>query len=158
MEHLIQTLLTMTATASVGAVCVMVLRLPLKRAPRWIPCALWLVVFLRMVCPTGLSLPVSLVPQGVSNGSYVEDILPTAPQAAPEEPIPTVPIQETGVSMPATPVTRTETPDTSAPLWPVALTVIWAAGTAAALLWAVVSYGRLRRRNRDTIRVEGNVN
>ena len=157
MEHLIQTLLTMTATASVGAVCVMVLRLPLKRAPRWIPCVLWLVVFLRMVCPTGLSLPVSLVPQGVSNGSYVEDILPTAPQAAPEEPIPTVPIQETGVSMPATPVTRTETPDASAPLWPVALTVIWAAGTAAALLWAVVSYGRLRRRIADAIRVDGNV-
>ena len=157
MEHLIQTLLTMTATASVGAVCVMVLRLPLKRAPRWIPCALWLVVFLRMVCPTGLSLPVSLVPQGVSNGSYVEDILPTAPQAAPEEPIPTVPIQETGVSMPATPVTRTETPDTSAPLWPVALTVIWAAGTAAALLWAVVSYGRLRRRIADAVLIEENI-
>ena len=157
MEHLIQTLLTMTATASVVAVCVMVLRLPLKRAPRWITCCLWLVVFLRMVCPTGLSLPVSLVPQSVSNGSYVEDILPAAPQTAPEEPLPTVPAQETGVSTPAAPVTQMETPDTSAPLWPVALTVVWAAGTAAALLWAVVSYGRLRRRIADAVLVEGNL-
>ena len=82
MEQLIQTLLTMTATASVAAVCVMILRLPLKRAPRWITCALWLVVFLRMVCPAGLSLPVSLVPQAISNGASLERVLPPVQQAA----------------------------------------------------------------------------
>ncbi len=40
------------------------------------------VVLPRMVLPAGLSLPVSLVPQGVSSGAYVERVLPAVP--APE--------------------------------------------------------------------------
>ena len=36
MNPILQTLLTMTATASVAALCVMVLRRLLKKAPRWI--------------------------------------------------------------------------------------------------------------------------
>ena len=62
MDQILQTLLTMTTTASVAALCVMGLRLLLKRAPRWITCLLWMVVFVRMVCPVSFSLPVSLVP------------------------------------------------------------------------------------------------
>ena len=64
MEAFLQTLLTMSATAAVAAGIVMLLRLPLKRAPRWITCALWAVVLVRMVLPGGLDLPVGLVPQG----------------------------------------------------------------------------------------------
>ena len=79
MEAFLQTLLTMSATAAVVALVVMVLRLPLKKIPRWVTCALWGVVLLRMVLPAGLSLPVSLVPQGVSSGAYVERVLPAAP-------------------------------------------------------------------------------
>ena len=45
MDQILQTLLTMTTTASVAALCVMGLRLLLKRAPRWITCLLWMVVF-----------------------------------------------------------------------------------------------------------------
>ena len=59
MEAFLQTLLTMSATAAVVALVVMVLRLPLKKVPRWVTCALWGVVLLRMVLPAGLSLPVS---------------------------------------------------------------------------------------------------
>ena len=35
-----QTLFTMTSAASVAALAVMILRLLLKKAPRWITCAL----------------------------------------------------------------------------------------------------------------------
>ena len=49
---------------------------PEKRAPRWITCALWAVVLVRMVLPGGLDLPVGLVPQGVSSGAYVEQAPP----------------------------------------------------------------------------------
>ena len=62
MQPFIQTLFTMTVAATVAAVVVMILRLPLKKAPRWITCALWLVVFLRMVCPVSFEAPVSLMP------------------------------------------------------------------------------------------------
>ena len=47
MTEFCQMLLTMTAAATVAALIVMALRLPLKKAPRWITCALWLVVFAR---------------------------------------------------------------------------------------------------------------
>ena len=52
-------LLTMSLTASIAAGVVMVLRLFLKKVPRWITCLLWAVVLLRMVCPVGFSAPAS---------------------------------------------------------------------------------------------------
>ncbi|MFR0912019.1 MAG: hypothetical protein ACLSF6_04455 [Evtepia gabavorous] len=74
MDQILQTLLTMTTTASVAALCVMGLRLLLKRAPRWITCLLWMVVFVRMVCPVSFSLPVSLVPAPIAQGTYVQQL------------------------------------------------------------------------------------
>ena len=64
----------MSLTASIAAGVVMLLRLPLKRVPRWITCLLWAVVLLRMVCPGGVSLPVSLMPETVSSGAYIERV------------------------------------------------------------------------------------
>ena len=51
MDGFFSTLLTMSLTAAIAAGVVMVLRLFLKKVPRWITCLLWAVVLLRMVCP-----------------------------------------------------------------------------------------------------------
>ena len=72
MDTFLSTLLTMSVTAALVAGIVMLLRLVLRPLPRWITCALWGVVFLRMICPVGLSLPVSLVPQAITSGAYVQ--------------------------------------------------------------------------------------
>ena len=163
MEAFLQTLLTMSATAAVVALVVMVLRLPLKKVPRWDTCALWGVVLLRMVLPAGLSLPVSLVPQGVSSGAYVERVLPAVP--APENGGNTVladPAPQTETS-PQTPVQQATVPDTApeessaAPRWPAVVTGIWAAGCGVCLLWAALSYWRLRRQVAEAVRVEPGV-
>ena len=50
-------LLTMSLTASIAAGVVMVLRLFLKKVPRWITCLLWAVVLLRMLCPLAFPSP-----------------------------------------------------------------------------------------------------
>ena len=161
MEAFLQTLLTMSATAAVAAGIVMLLRLPLKRAPRWITCALWAVVLVRMVLPGGLDLPVGLVPQGVSSGAYVEQVLPAAPaEAAPADPVPADPAQQTETPT-QTPAQQTALPDASpesaaAPAalnWPANLTGIWAAGCLACLLWAALSYLRLRRQVAEAVLV-----
>ena len=55
MDGFFPTLLTMSLTAAIAAGVVMVLRLFLKKVPRWITCLLWAVVLLRMVCPVGFS-------------------------------------------------------------------------------------------------------
>ena len=161
MEAFLQTLLTMSATAAVAAGIVMLLRLPLKRAPRWITCALWAVVLVRMVLPGGLDLPVGLVPQGVSSGAYVEQVLPAAPaEAAPADPVPADPAPQTETPT-QTPAQQTALPDASpepaaAPAalnWPAILTGIWAAGCLACLLWAALSYLRLRRQVAEAVLV-----
>ena len=83
MDTFLSTLLTMSVTAALVAGIVMLLRLVLRPLPRWITCALWGVVFLRMICPVGLSLPVSLVPQAITSGAYVQHLLPAEPGPAP---------------------------------------------------------------------------
>ena len=161
MEAFLQTLLTMSATAAVVALVVMVLRLPLNKVPRWVTCALWGVVLLRMVLPAGLSLPVSLVPQGVSSGAYVEQVLPPATDqtAVPDTPSTAVSPAEGGTqtATPAPAAPSGEGIQTQAPRWPAVVTGIWAAGCVACLLWAALSYWRLRRQVAEAVRVEPGV-
>ena len=161
MEAFLQTLLTMSATAAVVALVVMVLRLPLKKVPRWVTCALWGVVLLRMVLPAGLSLPVSLVPQGVSSGAYVEQVLPPATDqtAVPDTPSTAVSPAEGGTqtATPAPAAPSVEVTPVQAPHWPAVVTGIWAAGCVACLLWAALSYWRLRRQVAEAVRVEPGV-
>ena len=83
MDTFLSTLLTMSVTAALVAGIVMLLRLVLRPLPRWITCALWGVVFLRMICPVGLSLPVSLVPQAITSGAYVQHLLSAEPGNGP---------------------------------------------------------------------------
>ena len=54
-------LLNMSAAGSVLILVVIVLRALQEKAPRWIPCALWALVALRLVCPVGIASPLSVV-------------------------------------------------------------------------------------------------
>ena len=98
MEQFFHTLLTMSATAAIAALVVMVLRLPLKKAPRYLTCLLWLVVLFRMVCPVSFEAPVSIMPQAITTETYETIALPlteeTRPgvQAEPTSPQPVTPI------------------------------------------------------------------
>ncbi len=152
MTTFIQSLFTMTAAATVAAVVVMLLRLPLKKAPRRITCALWLVVFLRMVCPVGLDLPVSLMPAQLTSGAAAERVLPAPAAPLPaQEPAPTA-------EAPAENAPRAAAPPAPSELDRAALlTLVWAVGAAGMGLWAAVSYARLRRRVADAVRAAENV-
>lgn len=156
MNPILQTLLTMTATASVAALCVMVLRLLLKKAPRWILCCLWAVVFLRMVCPVSFSLPVSLIPAPIAQGTY----LATAP-AREEAPVAPSPIQEEAPSpvLPATEPALPSAPQEESPAlsWSDLVTSLWLLGAGGMLLWGGVSYLRLRRKLAEAVLLRDNI-
>ena len=157
MDGFLHTLLTMSLTAAIAAGVVMLLRLFLKKVPRWITCLLWAVVLLRMVCPVGFSLPVSLMPETVSSGAYVERVLPQA-----ETPANTPQAATTTTTAPAamtqTPVTReTAAVTPTGPDRDTVLTILWAAGGIACLAWGAISYLRLRLRIADAILVEKNI-
>ncbi|MCF0122892.1 MAG: DUF4825 domain-containing protein [Ruminiclostridium sp.] len=152
MEQFLRTLLIMSATASVAAAVVMLLRLPLKRAPRWITCGLWLVVLFRMLCPVSFQAPVSMIPQSVTQGSYTAPLL--TPQTIP-------PVSDPVVSAPETPRSAESAPSepaaASSPTRPQVLLTLWAVGTAGMLLWSALSYGRLRRRLADAVLTGENI-
>ena len=62
MEELFLTLVNLSLTASWLVLAVLVLRLLLRKAPRWSFCLLWGLVALRLMFPFSLESPFSLVP------------------------------------------------------------------------------------------------
>lgn len=168
MELFCTTLFTMSLAAALVAFGVMVVRFFLYKVPRALVCLLWLVVLFRMACPVSLSLPVSLVPQGVADGSAAQFVLtssrpsslnippveaseatPAEPAPAPEEATNFTPPDTTNETAPA-PAQEAGTP------WTI-LFALWLTGTAVGLVWGLVSYLRLRRRVAEAVRVTGNV-
>ena len=144
--------LNMGIAASWLILAVVVLRVILKRAPKRFRLLLWAVVGLRLVLPVSIESALSLIP---STQTLPEDVMYAA---APE--------LNTGIAAlndainPAFTAAFAPEPAASANplqvLLPVA-SVIWLAGAAAMLLWALVSWLRLRRRVAEAVRLEGNM-
>lgn len=154
MEQFCHTLLTMDLAAATAAVVVLLVRLALKKAPRWLTCLLYLAVLFRMVCPVGLPAPVSLMPQAVPQVTQL--VLPSAPVT--QDAVGQAPAES--ATRPAASAAPAAAPAEEAPAafdWPRAVTAVWAIGTAAVLLHAGLSYLRLRRRVADAVRVEEGV-
>ncbi|MGI6026995.1 MAG: M56 family metallopeptidase [Candidatus Scatomorpha sp.] len=131
---------------------VVVFRVILKRAPKRFRLLLWAIVGLRLVLPMSIESALSLVP---SAQTLPEGVMYAA---APE--------LNTGIAAlnnAINPVfTAAFAPEPAASanplqvLLPIA-SVIWLAGAAVMLLWALVSWLRLRRRVAEAVRLEGNV-
>ena len=144
--------LNMGIAASWLILAVVVLRILLKRAPKRFRLLLWAVVGLRLVLPVSIESALSLVP---SAQTLPEGVMYAA---APE--------LNTGIAAlndainPAFTTAFAPEPAASANplqvLLPVA-SVIWLAGAAVMLLWALVSWLRLRRRVAEAVRLEGNM-
>ena len=62
MQDVFLKLVNMSVTAAWTVAAVLVLRLALHRAPRWIRCAMWSVVAIRLIMPFGIKSGVSLIP------------------------------------------------------------------------------------------------
>ena len=144
--------LNMGIAASWLILAVVVLRVILKRAPKRFRLLLWAAVGLRLVLPVSIESALSLVP---STQTLPEGVMYAA---APE--------LNTGIAAlndainPA--FTAAFAPEPAASANPLqvllpAASVIWLAGAAAMLLWALVSWLRLRRRVADAVLLEGNV-
>lgn len=64
MSALFLKILNLSINASWLILAVIILRLFLKKAPRWMSCALWAVVAFRLICPVSLETALSLLPSG----------------------------------------------------------------------------------------------
>ena len=135
-------LLNLSISASWLVLAVLVLRLISKRSPKWVNVLLWGIVALRLVLPFSIESALSLIPSA-------ETVSPTAVQF---DPAPTI---TSGVSVidnavnPSLSEHFAAVPTASVnPLYVGAYLAgwVWLIGLGAMLLYALVSYLRLRRR------------
>ena len=164
MYTLLPKLLNMSLTAAIVIVPVLLIRLPLKKAPKILSYALWAVVLFRLVCPVSVSSQLSLMglfPTPVSeegDGAYSsinyipENIVHTEfPQVNLPRPGLSEAINSTlpqgGEQLAADPL--------EAPM--AAATLLWLAGVAAMLAYSVSSFLRLRRKLVGAVRLRDNI-
>ncbi len=162
-------LLHMSLAASGLVIAVMLLRLLLKRAPKAIHCALWALVALRLLLPVSVESSFSLIPEDVASGNivsewtndYIGDVDIHHPNSvyydaaigAGREPISDgeggyyVVTKHDQLGEPAT-VENTVIP---------ILGWVWLTGCAVMLLYAAVSFLRIRKRVQLSLPLRDNI-
>lgn len=155
-------LLNMSAAGSVLILAVLILRILLKKAPRWIFCAMWALAAIRLVCPVSLPSPVSAfraAPSVLGESGEVELFRSVGEGAKPELAV--------DVGEPEAPKTDAETVPATTGTSPAARTggklylslliPIYLAGLACMLLYAGISAVLLRKRLAASLPLEKNV-
>ena len=146
-------LLNLSISASWLVLAVLVLRLISKRSPKWMNVLLWGIVALRLVLPFSIESALSLIPSA-------ETVSPAAVQF---DPAPTI---TSGVSIidnavnPSLSEHFAAVPTASVnPLyvWTEIAGWVWLIGLGAMLLYALVSYLRLRRRVSVSLPVQDHI-
>jgi len=147
MDKIFFILLNMSFTASFVIVAVSATRLLLRRAPKAYSYALWAVVLFNLVIPFKFKAPVSLNPINA-------------------EPIPldivyqTTPMIEAGIAAidnsvnNILPVAASEASINPLQIWAAIGMFLWVAGVVVMLLYAIVTYARLKSKLRFATRVE----
>lgn len=152
MAEIFQKALNMSIAAGWLILAVIALRLLLRRAPKRFRLLLWAVVGLRLALPWSIESALSLIPsaQTLPEGIMLER----------------APALDTGVSALNGAInpgfTAAFTPELGASANPLQVLLpiaaaLWMLGAAAMLLWALVSWLRLRKRVREAVRLEENV-
>ena len=146
-------LLNLSISASWLVLAVLVLRLISKRSPKWVNVLLWGIVALRLVLPFSIESALSLIPSA-------ETVSPAAVQF---DPAPTI---TSGVSIIDNAVNPSLSEHFSAvptasvnPLyvWTEIAGWVWLIGLGAMLLYALVSYLRLRRRVSVSLPIQNHI-
>lgn len=165
MTEVFRTILNMSVTGSIVALCVALLWMPLKKVPRWIRCALWAVVFIRLFVPFSFSAPISLLgsigaPAPV-NGvvTYISaDTVQGIPDWMNETTVPGTVLESELLPerMPNAKNVQTTTDAKQTNLIAVG-TAVWLSGTGLMLLYAGIQYLLLKKRLGDAVLTEPGV-
>lgn len=154
MESLFLNVLNNALTVSYLIVAVILVRLFLKKSPKWVSCILWAIVAIRLICPFTIQSALSLIPsaepvkQEIGNMAYVRvDTGLSSVDAVVNPALIAQEIREQEAGMSAS----------SVQVMLLGFAHVWALGVVALLLYAGGSYFVLKRRVRRAIMVEGDV-
>lgn len=151
MKEIFYEILNLSLSAAYLVPVVLVLRLALKKAPRWTACLLWGLVALRLVMPFSLESEVSLHPgrepiADLQTRFETEAQPDTLPEVQPE-PLPETPsVTPTPAPAPAEEVDLMEI-----------LAWVWLFGACAMAAYGLVSYIRLKIKVRPSLETEKGV-
>lgn len=144
-------LLNMSISASWVVLVVILLRLILKKAPKAIHCALWILVAVRLVCPISFESELSLIP---GTEAVPENYLYMEPSSYHTEAVIQIvdnPVYPQQIEIP------TNQTVSVVQTWDIQWTLIWLCGMCAMLLYAIISYLAVRQRVRVSISVDKTV-
>ncbi|MEA4846837.1 MAG: M56 family metallopeptidase [Clostridiaceae bacterium] len=159
MEELFLRILNMSITATYVLIAVIVLRLILKRTPKWISYALWSLVLFRLVCPVSISSAFSIfgrLGKTASTGRGIEYIPANIGMMA----APQVDVGTTSMNTVINNALPAATPAASANPMQILVFIgacIWLAGFISMLIYSLVSYVSLKHRMMDATLLSGNI-
>lgn len=169
MNELFLKILSMSISAGFLVPVVLLARLLLRKAPKWINVLLWGIVAVRLVCPILVESPLSLVHQSVGSGSLVEqwqdDYVGNivvfhdntseydAGLAAGRQPVPA----GDGHSYVVTGPDRLNEPATVGSTIVPVMTAVWITGIALLTAYTAVSFFRLRRKVGTAVLLRDNI-
>ena len=153
MNELFLKIINMSISASWLILAVLILRLVLKKAPKWVNVLLWGIVAVRLICPLSFESALSLIPSSETIPLDIEMAAkPTIARGGP------------AINSVVNPVLSSFAPPqhvlTSAnplQIWIPILNIIWLIGVGALLLYTAVSYWRLCRKVDTAVRYKGNI-
>lgn len=169
MGDLFLKLLNMSIAASWLILAVVLLRLLLKKAPKWIVMLLWGIVAIKLICPFTIESPASMIPDSVGSGELISEwtndyigsidiyhpdsVHYDAAIGAGRKPISDgeggyyVVTKHDQLGEPAT-IKNTVIP---------VLSVMWVAGITVLAFYAVISFCRLRRKVSEAVIFKENI-
>lgn len=153
MDVIFVNLLNMSIAASWLILAVIILRVLLKKTPKWINCILWGIVAVRLVCPFSFESMFSLIP---SAETINFDIVRYSPK-------PTIDSGVPAINHSINPILSgsfASTAGTSAnPLhvWMYIAGIVWMIGLCCLLCCALISFFRLRRKVSEAVPLRDNI-
>ena len=152
MSEIFLKIINMSISASYIVLAVLLLRLLLKKAPKWITVILWGIVAVRLVCPFSIECVLSLIPS--SEVVSPDIMMDRTPQINTGIPI---------VNQVVNPIigsSFTPDPATSAnplQLWIPTFAVIWIVGIITLLIYTVISYAKVKRKIGTAVLYKDNI-
>lgn len=146
MEAIFFKIVDMSLAAS-ALILILVLSRPLlKRAPKWIGCLLWALVAVRLVCPVSIKSPFSLIPQTTVVQEMIQEKGNTKRPGEQAETSVQQPVQSETANVEFADRIRATTLKGALPY-------VWIGGSVILLLYAWLSWMRIRNQIRESVRV-----
>lgn len=152
MSEFFLTIVNMSISASWIVLAVLLLRLLLKKAPKWITVLLWGIVAVRLICPFTIESVMSLIPSA-------ETISPEIMMDRTPEINSGIPILNNTIN-PVISESFAPDPATSAnplQLWIPTFAVIWIVGIMGMLLYTLISFIRVKRKVETAVLLRDNI-